>query len=192
MSHPSIRRAARLRGRTLVLRDAGVDDAAFILALRTDAEKSRYLSRVTGEVQSQIDWLRAYRQGGGQAYFIIEDEAGQALGTVRLYDEQGCSFCWGSWILSAQAPSHAAIESALMVYAYAIDVLGFSSAHFQVSQGNERVWRFHERFGAVRVGADTEQDDGQFHYVISAAAIQASRQRYQRYLPHGVTEEATA
>lgn len=42
------------------------------------------------------------------------------------------------------------MESALMVYAYAVDHLGSKAAHFEVRKGNERVWQFHERFGAVR------------------------------------------
>ena len=39
-----------------------------------------------------------------------------------------------------------------MVYAYAIDFLGFESAHFYVRKENTTVWKFHERFGAKRIG----------------------------------------
>jgi RimJ/RimL family protein N-acetyltransferase len=179
MNEPAIRKAAALAGKTLVLRDATPDDAAFILGLRTDAEKSAHLSPVSGRLDDQRAWLARYAQGTGQAYFIIEDRQGAPLGTVRLYDARGTSFCWGSWILSAAAPAAAAIESALMVYAYAIDELGFVAAHFQVHRANERVRAFHERFGAVRVA----EDDVEFHYTLSADAIAASRKRYARYLP---------
>lgn len=48
------------------------------------------------------------------------------------------------------------MESALTVYAYAVDHLGFTAAHFDVRRGNERVWKFHERFGAVRVDENEE------------------------------------
>jgi len=187
IGQPKIRKADLLRGRTLQFRDACEDDAAFINALRTDEEKSRHLSAVSGLLDDQRAWLRQYRQAVDQAYFVIEDLHGAALGTVRLYDARLDCFCWGSWILVAGAPPSAAIESALMVYAYALDVLGFSGAHFQVQRANERVWGFHERFGAQRVA---EVDD-EYRYTISSAAIGSARRRYQRYLPGSVTMDAT-
>ena len=128
-----------MQGKTLSFRNATVHDAAFILALRTDAEKSRYLSPVSGELAAQQAWLESYAQQDEQAYFVIEHH-NQPIGTVRLYDAQGHSFCWGSWVLTGKRPSHAAMESALMVYAYAVDHLGFTAAHFDVRKGNERVW----------------------------------------------------
>ena len=185
LAGPLIRRATKVHGRTLVLRDASPEDAAFILALRTQARKSRFLSAVSGSMTDQQAWLRRYQARDGEAYFVIESLAGAALGTVRLYDARGSSFCWGSWILDDSAPPTAAIESALMVYAYAVDTLGFRAAHFQVQRGNERVRRFHERFGAVLVDAC----DKEYRYRLGIDAILASRVRYARFLPDGVTVE---
>lgn len=182
LERASLRRAARVAGRTLVLRDATEADAAFIVALRTDPAKGAHLSATSASVEQQQAWLRRYAQREGEAYFVITDTQGHALGTVRLYDAQGPSFCWGSWILSAAAPASAAIESALMVYAYALDHLGFTAAHFAVNTGNERVWAFHERFGAELLAADAHER----RYRIGAAAIGASVARYRRFLPDGV------
>jgi RimJ/RimL family protein N-acetyltransferase len=168
-----------VQGKTLVFRDAAVDDAGFILGLRTDELKSRHLSRTSGALADQQAWLAGYGQRDGEAYFVIESLAGEKLGTVRLYDAQGDSFCWGSWILSDAAPSSAAIESALMVYAYALDTLGFTNAHFQVNLANERVCAFHERFGAQRVS----QDDVEIEYTLANAAIREAMKRYARFLP---------
>lgn len=185
MSAPAsirLRKAARVVGKTLSFRNATVADAAFILSLRTDVEKARYLSAVSGELAEQQTWLERYAQADDQAYFII-DYQDSPIGTVRLYDPQGESFCWGSWILHSSRPSQAAMESALMVYAYAVDYLGFSSAHFDVRKGNVRVWQFHERFGAVRT-AETDLD---YLYRIETPAITASRTRYQRFLESSVT-----
>lgn len=182
---PKLRKAARVVGKTLNFRNARVGDAAFIWSLRTDAEKSRYLSAVSGELAHQQAWLARYAQADDQAYFIIEYQA-EPIGTVRLYDPQGDSFCWGSWILINTRPSQAAMESALMVYAYAIDHLGFKAAHFEVRKGNERVWRFHERFGAQRV-AETEQD---IFYKLDADSIAAARLHYRRFLEGSVDVES--
>ena len=68
-----------------------------------------------------------------------------------------------------------------MVYHFALG-LGFKQSHFDVRKGNESVWNFHERFGAVRV-AETDED---YLYSISLEAIQKSLQKYEKYLPNGV------
>lgn len=164
-----------------MLRNATQFDAGFILALRTNMTRAKHLSPTSPELELQIAWLKNYATDKDQAYFIIESHD-TPLGTVRLYDAQGGSFCWGSWIIGAAAPQTAAIESALMVYAYATDCLGFQAAHFDVRTGNQSVWQFHERFGAVRV---READDAYF-YEITLPAIQQSRERYNRFLPHGI------
>jgi len=183
MTGARIGKAGRVQGKSLVFRDAAQDDAAFILGLRTDEAKSRHLSRTSGLLADQQAWLAAYAGRDTEAYFIIENLAGEKLGTVRLYDARvidgESSFCWGSWILSDAAPSSAAIESALMVYAYALDTLGFTNAHFQVNLGNERVCAFHERFGARRVS----QDEVEIEYTLANAAIREAMKRYARFLP---------
>lgn len=179
---PMIRKAKRVVGKTLCFRDATVADAPFILSLRTDEKKSRFLSATSSDLAAQCAWLERYISMKEQAYFMIEYQD-ELIGTVRLYDARANSFCWGSWILKDGRPSQAAMESALMVYAYAIDHLGFGAAHFDVRKGNERVWQFHERFGARRT-AETELD---YLYVLGLDAIQNSRQRYAKFLPAGVT-----
>jgi hypothetical protein len=116
---------------------------------------------------------------------MIEDRNGGALGTVRLYDPIDDSFCWGSWILKHGSPRVAAIESALMVYAYAMDHLGFCNAHFDVRKDNTSVWRFHERFGAERV-KETQLD---YFYVLRTEKARAARERYSKFLPDSLIVE---
>lgn len=182
---PNIQKACRVQGKTLVFRNAQSRDAAFILSLRTNVRKARHLTHTSPELEQQIQWLKGYAEKTDQAYFIIESLAGQPLGTVRLYDPQGESFCWGSWILAADAPTTAAIESALIVYAYGMECLGFHASHFDVRKANERVWRFHERFGAVRV-AESALD---YFYQIAHDKVSLARKRYKKYLPESVKVE---
>lgn len=113
---PLLRKARRVTGKTLVLRDATITDAAVILSLRTDEEKARFLSQVTPDLEAQRQWLEAYARATDQAYFIIEHQD-RPIGMLRLYDPCGASFCWASWILVDSRPTQAAMESALMVYA---------------------------------------------------------------------------
>lgn len=182
IQRPTIRKAQRVMGKTLTFRDANVKDATFILSLRTDAKKSQYLSATSADISAQQAWLEGYANATDQAYFIIEYQE-EAIGTVRLYDAREGSFCWGSWILKNGRPVHAAMESMLMVYAYAVDNLGFQAAHFDVRKGNERVWKFHERFGARRI-SETEQD---YFYELDLQSIKNARKTYARYLPGNVS-----
>jgi RimJ/RimL family protein N-acetyltransferase len=180
MTYPTIKKAKRILGKTIIFRNVQLSDAPFILSLRTDEKKSRHLSSVSNQLSAQETWLSNYEHRENEAYFIIENKiGGELLGTVRLYDSNQYSFCWGSWIIKDGAPPATAIESALIVYSYALDSLGFLTAHFQVNKENERVCAFHERFGAQRIA----ENETEYKYTISNEEIRASMQRYKRYLP---------
>lgn len=185
MNVPILRKAKIVRGKNVALRNATLADAAFILAVRTNSKAARHLSNTSQDLADQIAWLKNYANRSGEAYFIVESSTGEPLGTVRLYDPQQDSFCWGSWILKGDAPLSAAIESALLVYEYALGTLGFKTAHFQVRKENERVWAFHERFGAIRVRETIDA----YEYTISNDAIRASMRRFARHLPTEVVVE---
>jgi hypothetical protein len=177
--NPTLRKAQCVNGHHLQWHNATVADAAFLLALRTDATKGQHLSATAPLLAQQEQYLESYAQRQDQAYFIIKHrETQERVGCVRLYDPQGPSVCWGSWILKAGAPSYCAIESACMVYRYAL-ALGFSAAHFDVRKANASVWKFHERFGAVRT-RETELD---YWYTLGQEAIEASLLKYHKFLP---------
>jgi hypothetical protein len=184
-THPTIRQVALLHGKSIDLANVQVEDAEFILSLRLDPGKSRYLSPLDGEIEKQRDWIRAYLQSEGQAYFIIRDKAAQRYGTVRIYDAVGDSFSWGSWVLRNGAPPAAAIESALLVYRLAIADWGFRSAHFKVHRANTSVLDFHQRFGAHR----TQETDQEVQLRIGLPEIERSLKRYARYLPARILVE---
>jgi hypothetical protein len=171
----------KITGHKLIFENATINDAEFILSLRTDVIKSRFLSHTQNDLDKQIKWLELYSKDDSQIYFIIKDFELNKVGTVRLYDQQGSSFCWGSWIIKDKSPSFYAIESALMVYIFAIS-LGFTESHFDVRKDNISVLKFHEKFGAIRQ-KETEVD---FFYKINLNAINTSVSRYSRYLPFDI------
>ncbi len=173
-------------GRTIQFRNVSVDDAEFIYKLRSNNKKNKYLSNIPKGIENQISWIKNYEKSIGQAYFIIEEKnLKNRIGTVRIYDaihHPRPSFCWGSWILSSDAHSTAAIESALLVYEYGFGYLGFCESHFDVRVKNESVWKFHERMGAERV-SETETD---IYYKIILEKYNISKNKYNKYLPDGI------
>lgn len=176
---PEIKPVKEILGKNIYFRNADVGDAGFIVELRL--KKGQHLSSTSPDVTNQIKWLEGYKEGAGQAYFIICNSNHEKIGVVRLYDAKGDSFCWGSWILADNAASSSAIESMLMVYYYGLS-LGFNKAHFDVRKDNFRVWKFHESFGSIRVSA--AQDD--YFYEISEEMIKKSLNKYKKFLPVGI------
>ena len=146
-----IMKCSRITGLGISLRNAAVSDAQFILSLRTNEDLNQYLSPVSGFIEQQVAFLERYTRSSEEAFFIIEDGNGSPLGTIRIYDQRGDSFCWGSWIVVRDAPARTGTKSALLLYIYAFDHLGFVASHFDVRQDNRSVWRFHESCGATLV-----------------------------------------
>jgi RimJ/RimL family protein N-acetyltransferase len=176
---PTIQQLSRVYGRNIVLANVQVEDAEFILSLRLDPDRSRFLTPVDPDIEKQREWIRSYLASKGQAYFVICDTSMRRLGTVRIHDAGGDSFSWGSWILSDGAPATAALESAVLVYHLATRIWGFRSAHFKVHRANVPVLAFHEKFGARRVSETGEE----VHLRIAPEQIERSLKRYARYLP---------
>lgn len=176
-----LRKPRSVIGTRLRFRDATPEDAAFILSLRLDPAKNQFLSSTSADVDRQRSWLERYAASDDQVYFIIEDLAGKAVGTVRTYEPRGPSFCWGSWILGDNAPASSAVESTLMVYSFGL-ACGFTRAHFDVRRANEKVWQYHEWLGAVRTG----EDDLDFFYVIDEPAIRSLLDLFASRVPDGV------
>jgi len=99
-------------GKSIYLRAATKADAAFVFELRSHSFKSTYLHKIHGTVKDQEAWLEKSYADPHQFYFTINSAAHERLGLVRIYDQQGDSFCWGSWLIKDGAPASTAIESA--------------------------------------------------------------------------------
>lgn len=172
------------RAKHISFRLVDESDAAYILSLRTDAKKNKHLSAVDGKLESQIAWIRAYKQreeAKQEFYYIIEDAAHQPLGTVRLYDFDGISFCWGSWILSDGAPYYTAIESTLLVYEKAFYELGFEECNCDVRKENKKVVNYHLHFGAVITG----EDEQNYFMKVDKPGYEVPKRKYRKYLEDG-------
>lgn len=171
----------KITGKTIALRTAEITDAEFILELRTQSDKTQFLSQVENDLAKQQTWLKAYKlkeQKGEEYYFVIESKTGEPLGLVRVYDLQPDSFCWGSWLIKDGAPQSTAIESALLIYEFGFGQLGYKNAHFDVRKGNERVIAFHQRFGAVIVN----EDELNYYFNYTLEEYLKIKHKYSRFL----------
>jgi RimJ/RimL family protein N-acetyltransferase len=152
-----------LESSTIFFRTVSVNDAEFILKLRTNENYSKHLSKTENDLQRQINWIKEFkkREEIGQEYYFIVCLKSNSLpiGTVRMYDflEVQNSFCWGSWILNENKTRYAAIECALLIYDFAFDKLKFDFCHMDIRKENHKVIDFHKRMGVQIIG-ETELD----------------------------------
>lgn len=148
-----------LESKSIRLRLVEESDADLILNLRTDENLNRFLSTTKNNLKEQQEWIKKYKEDeakGLQFYFIIERIDGTPCGTVRIYDINDDSFCWGSWILNQNKTRSAAIESAFLVYQFGFEKLKLTKSHFEVSKENNRVISFHEKMGAIKSSETAE------------------------------------
>ena len=170
-----------LNGKNINMRTVEVEDAEFIFYMRQNETKTKFLTKISGTVESQKEWIVNYKERENKKkefYFLIESKKGKRLGLVRMYDFKNNSFCWGSWLIKEDAPKSTAIESALQIYEFGFYVLRFVKSHFDVRKGNDKVIAFHERFGAKIV------DENELDYFFNFEKIdyESTRERYKKYL----------
>lgn len=171
----------RIESKNINMRTVEIDDAEFVYNMRQNQDKTKYLSKVTGTVESQKEWINNYKQREKEReefYFVIESKSEEKLGLVRMYDFQDDSFCWGSWLIKEDAPKTTAIESALQIYEFGFYKLGFEKSHFDVRKGNDKVIAFHQRFGAKIV----DEDELDYFFNFEKSDYEKTKEKYKRYL----------
>ena len=64
------------------------NDASFIVKLRSDEKRSRYIHSTDNDVESQKQWIRDYkiREANGVEYYFIYEADGVPFGVNRIYD----------------------------------------------------------------------------------------------------------
>ncbi len=168
-------------GKNINMRTVTTEDAEFIYNMRQNQNKTKYLSKVTGTVESQKEWIKNYKQreeNKKEFYFIIESKDEEKLGLVRMYDFKEDSYCWGSWLIKEDAPKSTAIESALQIYEFGFYNLGFEKSHFDVRKGNDKVIAFHQRFCAKIV----YEDELDYFFNFEKSDYEITKEKYKRYL----------
>ena len=165
--------------KTISLRLITADDAEFIVSLRQSPKKNQFLSPVSINVDQQAEWIHHYKRREAQKleYYFIICTGNTPVGVVRIYDIQDINFVWGSWIIADCAPKYAAIESALSIYEFAFNELGFATSTFDVRKQNTRVLSFHQRFGAIK----THEDDLNEYFYLTRAIYLKTKERYQKF-----------
>lgn len=143
---------AQVTGPRLRLRLITPEDASYVHSLRLNPLYNRHLSAVTGTVEDQRKWIEHYKVQEAQCqqfYYVIERHDGERCGLVRLYDINDTQFTWGSWILDANKPPKAALESAVLSFGIGFDYLDLMVAKVDVRVENTHAEAFYRRLGMI-------------------------------------------
>lgn len=169
--------------KNIKLRFVEENDAEFVLMLRTDPIKNKYLSQTGSALNDQIAWIHSYKsreKNNSEYYYVICCDDNEQIGLVRMYDfrSEEQSFCWGSWILKQNSPVFAGIESAITIYEIGFDVCGFHKSHFDVRKDNVKVLKFHRNFGAKQIA----EDELNFYFDFTSDDYASIKPKYSKFI----------
>lgn len=178
----------RITGLYVNMREAEVSDAEFILGLRTNPLKSRFISKTDSSLARQIEYMQTYKKRPDEWYFIIEDKDGRPIGTNRVYRYPLWHKTWmdpqfpgkgilgpGSWLLIDGLSPFQSMESDLLIKRFFFDDLRMSLHPMCVHKDNLGVIGFHQKWwGAEIIGFDEPTQ----HHLLNL-----TRESYLEHLP---------
>jgi RimJ/RimL family protein N-acetyltransferase len=173
-----MRHDLRLEGHAFALRPVTLEDAEFIVQVRTsDPRRVRYLHPISPDVQAQRDWIATYLERENDYYWVIERQDTQAAeGLIGIYNLAPVERTgeWGRWVL--KPGSLAAIESAWLVYRAGFESLQLDSVYCLTLANNRPVVSFHDSCGLQPVALlkNHFQFDGQQHDAVKHLCSRAT------------------
>lgn len=136
------------------LRPAALEDAEFIVALRTNPERNRFINATSFDVLEQQNWLRRYFDEPNDYYFLIEHApSARPEGTLGIYDvdQERRTAEWGRWVV--RPGSKAALPSCCLAFDLAFGEMKLSSLHSYVAAGNRSVIQILRAVGMTEQGS---------------------------------------
>ncbi|MEL1240094.1 GNAT family N-acetyltransferase [Flavobacterium flavipallidum] len=157
-------------------------DAAFILELRTDLSKSRFISQTDSDTEKQKEWIKNYKlreEKGEEFYFIASDVNEIDFATYRIYNKKEDTIEIGSFI---SRPSYNnpinVIKLDIIIKEYVFTVLGYQKLNFEVRKDNKSVVNYHKKFNPVIVN----EDELNYYFVLEKEAFFESKIKFQSFL----------
>lgn len=141
-----------------------IEDADFIVSLRTEDKLSRYINETSSSIHDQINWLEEYkgREEKGEDFYILclsQDEK-KKYGLVRIYNITEREYECGSWIFRPGIEPHIAVLTDLFVRSIAFETLNFEICKSEVRKKNESVLKYNQSFNPTIIS----EDDSSYYF----------------------------
>lgn len=134
----------KLEGIFTYLKSVEVEDAEFILKLRTDANISRFLNKTENDIKKQIKWIEEQQIRTNDYYFIIYDKTtDKKVGTYGIYNINNEQGEFGRFIC-IDSPVQS-IETGLLIADFAFNALNLEKAIASVDISNKKTISFQNK-----------------------------------------------
>ncbi|KMQ66259.1 hypothetical protein ACM46_01530 [Chryseobacterium angstadtii] len=144
------------------LRFVETEDAAFIVSIRNNEKKSRFISKTSPDVEAQKQWILNYKEREQQQkeyYFIAFDENNEEFATYRVYKIDSGLPEIGSWV---SKPDYSNVKNSIKVDMavkdFVLNELNFDTIQFEVRKQNTSVNGYHKLFQPELVRSDDENN----------------------------------
>lgn len=144
------------------LRFVDTEDAEFIVSIRNNEKKSRFISKTSPDVDAQKQWISDYKareKEQKEYYFIAYDENNENFATYRVYKIDSGLPEIGSWV---SKPDYSNIKNSIKVDIavkdYVLNELKFDTLQFEVRKQNTSVNSYHRLFKPELVKTDEENN----------------------------------
>jgi len=165
----------------IVLRAVEIEDAEFILSLRTDSILNQFISYTNPNLEDQVKWIENYKireKSGLEYYFTAGDAEGIKFGTIRIYDFDEKSFEIGSWLFRTNSPLGMAVKAHFIGFEIGFERLKADYCRFEIRKKNVGVLRYMNDFKTIKVG----EDDLNYYFTLSKENFYARRNRLSVFL----------
>lgn len=138
------------------------DDAGFILSLRTDPNRTRYMLKLDNEIESQKKWIREYKKRekkGLDYYFIYSNSEGKSIGLNRVshIDYNAKTVKVSSWI-AVEGLKYEPLKMILLGNEIVFNLIESDSTWGELHKNNSSAFKILKLFGYKL------KDDGTEYY----------------------------
>ena len=145
-------------------------DADFIIELRTNNQKSRFISATNPDVTQQKEWIKDYK---------IRDENNEKFATYRIYNFQKNSVEIGSFVSKPNYDKPINIVKLdIMIKEYVFNVLQLENLHFEVRKLNMSVIKYHKKF----YPKITSEDELNYYFSLNKSEFERGKQNFIKML----------
>ena len=150
-----MKQVQKIIGPRMMLLAAQESHAPFILDLRNQERKRRFLSGVSRTLTDQIAWMQQRSHLLDDAYFVVTETKNPSipLGSIRLHDviAEKNSIRVSSWVMVDGVVPRKSLEALALAIEY-IMKSGYSVCHFEVHKKSLSASKLYIKLGTQVVG----------------------------------------
>ncbi len=141
----------KVEGKYVSLRPVTVNDAEFVIQLRTAPEKCRFIHETSSDIDKQIEWIKKQNLRENDYYFVSTNRVGPiGLSSVYNIDVGKSTGEFGRWI-SAGNPLET-VETAILSLDFGFDIMNLNMIYMLTVFDNAKTRGFWKHFGVKTDG----------------------------------------